>query len=69
MDTFIELVDFIDLNIKDKVKEGNYLKLMSLVMIIAKERNLQIEKIKDDLEYDSDDPYGDNDIYNSYWYS
>ena len=66
MDSFINLIDFIDLNVKDKIKEGNYLNLMSLVMIIFKEKNMEIEKIKEDLEYDSDDPYGDNDIYNSY---
>ena len=66
MESFINLIDFIDLNVKDKIKEGNYLNLMSLVMIIFKEKNMEIEKIKEDLEYDSDDPYGDNDIYNSY---
>lgn len=66
MDNLRELVDFIDSEIKDNVKEMTYIKLLNIVSKIAIEKGNDIERIKDELDYCSDDPEGNNDIYGSY---
>lgn len=57
MNEFSALLEFIELNLKNEIKEGNYLQLMNLISrcYIAK------QVIPDD--YNSDDPEGIVDIY------
>lgn len=57
MEEFNKLLNFIELNIKDKIKEGNYIQLLGLIQniyLIKKQEN------DSDIEEESD-------IYGSYW--
>lgn len=54
---FMQLIDFVDLNIKNNIKEGTYLKLMELIS------KAYISKADVPSDYDSDDPEHTNDIY------
>jgi len=58
MNEFSALLEFIELNLKNEIKEGNYLQLMNLISrcYIAK----SAERPDD---YNSDDPEGIIDIY------
>ena len=57
MNEFSALLEFIELNLINEIKEGNYLQLMNLISrcYVAK------QVIPDD--YNSDDPEGIVDIY------
>jgi hypothetical protein len=61
MENLRNLIEFIDLEIKDNIKEIKYIQLLNLVAKIAVEKEIEIKELKDEIE-DLDD----NDIYTSY---
>jgi hypothetical protein len=61
MENLRNLIEFIDLEIKDNIKEIKYIQLLNLVAKIAVEKEIEIKELKDEIE-DLDD----NDIYFSY---
>jgi|DEB0MinimDraft_10_1074344.scaffolds.fasta_scaffold06692_6 hypothetical protein len=58
MEEFNRLLNFIELNIKDKIKEGNYIQLLSLIQNIYF-KTKSIKENDSDIEEESD-------IYGSY---
>ena len=60
MEELLELLSFVDLKIKNNVKENDYINLVKIIHKIYLKNKLQDEKD------DSDDENDDNDIYGSY---
>jgi hypothetical protein len=66
MSVIVDLLDFIDINIKDNIKEYHYMQLLNLVGKLNKEnkveneeeRRCEIDEIIEDLEGDYNDIYG-----------
>jgi hypothetical protein len=61
MENIMNLIEFIDLEIKDNLQEIKYIELLNLVAKIVVEKEIDIKQLKDEIE-DLDD----NDIYTSY---
>jgi hypothetical protein len=59
MEELLELLSFVDIKIKNNVKENDYINLVKIIHKIYL-------KNKDQYENDSDDENDDNDIYGSY---
>ena len=60
MEEFSKLLSFIDLNVKDKIKEGTYIHLLSLI------QNIYLMKQIDKTNSDDSDVEEESDIYGSY---
>jgi len=60
MEELLELLSFVDLKIKNNVKENDYINLVKIIHKIYLKNKDQYEKD------DSDDEDVDNDIYGSY---
>jgi hypothetical protein len=61
MENLRNLIEFIDLEIKDNLKEIKYIQLLNLVAKIAVEKEIEIKELKDEIE-----ELEENDIYCSY---
>ena len=61
MENLRNLIEFIDLEIKDNVKEIRYIQLLNLVAKIAVDKALEIKELNEEIE-----ELDDNDIYTSY---
>jgi len=57
----MNLIEFIDLEIKDNLQEIKYIELLNLVAKIVVEKEIDIKQLKDEIE-----ELDDNDIYTSY---
>mgnify|MGYP000551146994 CR=1 FL=1 len=68
MSAIVDLVDFIDINIKDKIKEYDYIQLLNLVGKLNTEKKVEvIEEFRCDIDEIIEELEGDsNDIYGSY---
>ena len=60
MEELLELLSFVDIKIKNNVKENDYINLVKIIHKIYLKNKDQYEK------HDSDDENDDNDIYGSY---
>jgi hypothetical protein len=61
MENIMNLIEFIDLEIKDNLQEIKYIELLNLVAKIVVEKEIDIKQLKDEIE-----ELDDNDIYTSY---
>ena len=61
MENLRNLIEFIDLEIKDNVKEMSYIQLLNLVANIAVDKALEIKELNEEIE-----ELEENDIYCSY---
>ena len=61
MENLRNLIEFIDLEIKDNVKEMCYIQLLNLVANISVDKALEIKELNEEIE-----ELEENDIYTSY---
>jgi len=64
MEELLELLSFVDLKIKNNVKENDYINLVKIIHKIYLKNKDQYEK--DDSDDENNDEDVDNDIYGSY---